>query len=176
MKNCGLVIGISFLTAWCIFVRTSWAQSAYTEHTIQLDEGGTQPEAIIDDVAWLAGHWRGVGLGGVVDESWTPPLGSTMAGTFMLTNADSLVLYEMMALVEANGSIAMWVKHFHPDFTGWEEKNDKVIFPLVRLAPDGLYFSGLTFKRIDDDSMNVFVAMGSGGEVREAMLAYRRQR
>lgn len=176
VKKRGILTRIAVLAASCILVHTSSAQSAYTEHTIRLDEGGTQPDARISDVAWLAGHWRGEGLGGVVDESWTPPLGSTMAGTFMLTNADSLVLYEMMALVEVNGSVVLWVKHFNPDFTGWEDKSDKVSFPLVRLAPDALYFSGLTFKRINADSMNVFLAMGNGGKVREARLAYRRRR
>lgn len=163
------------IIAWCTFVPASAAQSAYTEHTIQLDDGVPPPTATIDDVAWLAGQWRGEGLGGVVDEAWTPPFGATMAGTFMLSAADTLVLYEMMALVETNGSVAMWVKHFNPDFTGWEEKEDKVTFPLVHLAPDALYFSGLTFKRVEADSMNVFLAVtGPEGTAREAKLAYRR--
>ena len=38
---------------------------------------------------------------------------------------------ELMALVEVEGSLELWVKHFNADFTGWEEKADFVRFRLV---------------------------------------------
>ena len=41
-----------------------------------------QPQATIDDMAWLVGHWRGEGLGGIVEENWMPPLAGTMASAF----------------------------------------------------------------------------------------------
>ena len=35
-------------------------------------------------VAWLAGYWKGTGLGGVTEEMWTPPVGDRMHGIFTL--------------------------------------------------------------------------------------------
>lgn len=156
---------------------TCAAQSALTANTLQLDDPAQRPAATIEDVAWLAGHWRGEGLGGEIEEVWTPPMGNTMACAFKLTKADTVSFYELAVLVEEENSVAMWVKHFQPDFTGWEEKGDKVEFPLVRIAPDALYFEGLTFIRQDEDTLDVYLAIGSkGGEVREVPLSYRRYR
>ncbi|MEM7010795.1 MAG: hypothetical protein AAF585_04855, partial [Verrucomicrobiota bacterium] len=38
---------------------TSSAQSDKTEHTLALDEGNTSPEAKIQQIEWIAGHWHG---------------------------------------------------------------------------------------------------------------------
>ncbi len=153
------------------------AQSAYTEHTLRLDDPTRRPAATIQDVAWLAGHWRGEGLGGTIDEIWSPPQGTTMICAFKLSKADTVSFYELAVFVEEANSLSMWVKHFNPDFTGWEEKTEKVVFPLVRLEPDALYFEGLTFDRTGEEDMDVYLAFSSrGGEVREAKLVYRRMR
>ena len=170
-------IALTLLAALSGFLQAppSAAQSAYTEHTLRLDDPARRPAATIDDFAWLAGHWRGEGLGGTIDEVWSPPLGPTMICAFKLSKADTVSFYELAALVEEENSVSMWVKHFNPDFTGWEEKTDKVIFPLVRLEPEALYFEGLTFRRTSNDEMDVYLAFGSrGGEVREIKLVYRR--
>ncbi len=177
MKTFDVTLALLATVAACALAPTCAAQSAYTEHTLQLDDSTRRPSATIHDVAWLAGHWRGEGLGGTIDEVWTPPLGSTMTGAFKLSKADTVVFYEMMAFVEEAGSVSLWVKHFNPDFTGWEEKDDKVVFPLVRLEPDAAYFGGLTFERVDAETMNVYLAFTRrGGAPQEAKLVYRRRR
>lgn len=123
----------------------------------------------------MAGHWRGVGLNGTVDEIWSTPMGSRMMGAFQNLVADTLVLYELMAFVEEENSLALWVKHFNPDLSGWEEKEDKVVFPLVRIDTAAAYFHGLTFERVDDDTLHVYLAFTREGRpVSETMLTYRR--
>ena len=102
-------------------------------------------------------------------------MGSNMMGAFQLVQADTVAFYELMAFVEEENSLALWVKHFNPDFSGWEEKDDKVIFPLVRIDASAFYFQGVTFERVDDDSLRVYLAFTrEGSPVGETMLTYRR--
>ncbi len=55
------------------------AQQKSTEHTLKLGKGGRSEPASIEDVAWLAGNWKGEGFGGIVEEAWAPPLGDKQA-------------------------------------------------------------------------------------------------
>ena len=38
----------------------------------------------VAELSWLAGHWRGEGLGGQCEEIWSAPQAGTMMGTFRL--------------------------------------------------------------------------------------------
>jgi hypothetical protein len=42
---------------------------------------------------------------------------------------------------------------------GWEEKDKHVTFPLVKVEPNAVYFSGLTYRKNSDGSLTVFLAM-----------------
>ncbi|RYY34034.1 MAG: hypothetical protein EOP59_16885, partial [Sphingomonadales bacterium] len=53
-------------------------------------------DATIADAAWLAGRWVGEGLGGQVEESWSPAMGGQMAGHFTLVQDGKPVFYELM--------------------------------------------------------------------------------
>ena len=74
------------------------AQQEFTEHTLKLGEGGRPGPASIEEVAWLAGNWKGEGFGGIVEECWTPSLGGTMMGMFRLVNDGVIKFYELMVL------------------------------------------------------------------------------
>jgi hypothetical protein len=154
------------------------SQSQLTEHTLALDNLHNAAKATIEDFAWLIGRWEGEGFGGVVEESWNPALGGTMTGTFRLVTDDGPEFYEMLLLApDSNNHIVYKVKHFHPDFTGWEEKDDYISFPLVRITHDALYFHGLTLQR-DGDKCIHYLAMGrNDGSHKEVKLEYiRRER
>ncbi len=43
------------------------------------------------------------------------------------------------------------------ELTGWEQKDVSVNFPLVSITTNEAFFDGLTFRKIDQDSLNVFV-------------------
>ena len=146
-----------------------------SENTQKLADGATSPPANITDVAWLAGYWIGEGLGGVSIETWSPPQGDRMYGTFTLTKEAGVVFSEAMLLVEEKGSLLLKVKHFNPDFTGWEEKDDFVSFPLVGMGDNEAFFSGLTFRR-NGDALSVFLVLSSGGERTEHAFRFQRGR
>lgn len=144
-----------------------------TPNTLRLAEGAPRPAAKVSDLAWLAGRWIGEGLGGQSEETWSEPAGGAMVGYFRLVRDGKPVFYEILALVESEGSVEMRLKHVNPDMTGWEEKNDFVTFKLVKHEGTTAHFSGLTMRRIGD-SLEIFLALRSGGTVREEKFAMRR--
>jgi hypothetical protein len=147
-----------------------------TANTLRLADGAPRPAAAISDVAWLAGSWTGEGLGGTVDEAWSAPAGGAMVGYFRLVKDGKPVFYEIMTLLEHEGSVELRLKHVNADMTGWEEKNDFVTFRLVKAGPEAIYFNGLTFRRVNDDLIESYLALRDRATnvVREEKFTYRR--
>ena len=153
------------------------AQEETTANVVHAKPGAKPPSAELSSAAWLAGHWLGEGLGGVAEEIWSPPRAGSMMGAFRIVKGDAVSFYELMTLVEEEGSLVLRLRHFNPDLTGWEEKGETVDFPLVSVEDGLLRFDGLTILRRGDDAMTVYVALGSDdGGTREAAFEYERQR
>ena len=153
------------------------AQSLRTEHTYKLDDGTKQAPAMLTDVSWLVGSWRGEAFGGTFEEVWNPASAGSMVGFFkLMDDSGSVTFYELMLLVEEKGSLNLKVKHFTDDFVAWEEKEDYVTFRLVKIVDGAVHFSGLSFHRIDDDEIHAFIALHNEDKVWEEKLIYRRQK
>ena len=140
------------------------AELSAQPETLSLDPELGSPQASIEDVAWLEGHWSGEALGGIAEEIWSPSAANTMMGMFRLIDGDSVGFYEIFIISEENGSLVLRLKHFNDDLTGWEEKDEMVTFPLVELGPEAAYFDGLTYRRTDGNQLEVFVRMESEEE------------
>jgi hypothetical protein len=135
------------------------------------------PPATLADVAWLAGHWVGDGLGGVSEETWSPARAGTMMGTYRLVKDGKPVFYEFLLLAEENGTLAMKLKHFNPDFSGWEEKTGFVTFKLVAVEPRAAHFDGLSYVREGEDEMRIYLILRErDGRVHEELFKMRRVR
>ena len=154
------------------------ATQGSTPNTLTLPKDAPRPAARVADLQWLAGRWEGEGLGGKIEEVWSAPDGGAMVGYFRLLKDGKPVFYEILTLLESEGSVEMRLKHVNPDMTGWEEKNGFVTFRLVKHDASGAYFSGLTFRRISDDRIDGYLALRnrSDGTVREEKFVYRRVR
>lgn len=150
-------------------------QSLRTQHTYELDDPGNRPTATLDDVAWLTGSWSGEAFGGSFEEVWNPPSGGSMVGMFKTLNGNSVGFYELMLLVEEEGSLSLKVKHFNADFSAWEKQEEFVNFRFVSADDHAIYFSGLSFYRIGNDEMHGYVALQQGNDVREEKITYRRR-
>jgi len=152
------------------------AQSQGSAHTLKLDEKAVSPPASIADVSWIAGHRRAAALGGVCEEIWGAPMGSSMVGMFRFVKDGKIVFYELMTIAEENKSLVLKIKHFNPDLSGWEEKNTSQNFPLVRITPTEAFFTAQTYRKLQDGSLQLFVAMKQRtGEVTEAEFVFRPQ-
>ena len=131
------------------------------------ESGFESPEASLDQVAWLVGQWAGDGIGGApAMESWLPPTGGTMVGTFIQQTGEGedggpIMFTEHMYMSEENGSLVVKLKHFNADMTGWEDKEGMVTFRLLSVEPCAVYFNALTYRCDGDGGMVVAVRMKS---------------
>lgn len=138
---------------------TTYSQVKNIDNTLKLAEGQLGERATIADASWLAGSWRGTGLGGSSEETWSQPDGGIMVGTYRLIKDGKPVFYEMMWLMETEGTLILRLKHFSPDLVGWEEKDKTVDFKFVKKEGKRLYFSGLTFEHAAKDELNIYLAL-----------------
>lgn len=150
------------------------AAEADGTHVRQLADGASSPPAQLQDIAWIAGHWQGEAFGGTVEEVWSAPLADGMMGMFRLVADGQTSFYELMVIRQVADTIILQLKHFHGDLRGWEEKDETVDFPLVAATNDRVWFSGLTFERISDDELHVWVLVGGEDDEQEMPFKYRR--
>src|SRR5262245_41617930 len=76
-----------------------------TPNTIRLEADAPRPVATLDVLKWLAGGtWRGEGLGGITEETWSSPVAGAMMGMFRVTKPGSggheIAFYEFLTFVE----------------------------------------------------------------------------
>jgi hypothetical protein len=182
MRKLRCIATLAAALAALVSCSASFAQSALTEHTYRLDDAERRPAATLDEVAWLAGAWRGEvvddafreAFGDTFEEVWNPPSAGTMVGMFKLLRGGEVAFYELMILVEDAGSLTLKVRHFSPDFSAWEDKNEYADFPFVMADERTLHFSGFSFYRVDEDTAHAYLAMRRGDETHEEKLIYRR--
>lgn len=165
------------LVLFHIFCSIQIAQSAEprTEHTYQLAEGESRPAATLADAAFLVGSWEGTAFGGHIEQVWNSPSAGSMVGMFKYFVDDEVAFYELLLMAVDEGSLSLKVKHFSPDFTAWEEKDDFVEFRLVKIEEDALHFGGLSFYKRGDDAMDGYIVMKNAEGIREEALVYRRR-
>lgn len=168
-----LIVFSLFLTL-LLGSRFTQAQDTVSPNTLTLDTGQPSPEATLDDIAWIQGHWRGEAFGGITEEIWTPPLGGSMMCAFKLVANGEVRFYEIVTITEENNSLMLRLKHFHKDLKGWEEKDETVDFPLVKITPGKVFFDGFTFEKLSDDEINIYVLINGDAREKEERFNYRR--
>ena len=97
-------------------------------------------DAHIDACAPLIGHWNGHYDDQPVDENWLPARGGEMMGSFRWEREGKVWLYEFIQVAEVDGKIEMRLRHFNPDFSAWEEKDQPTMFDLVEATSQLLVF------------------------------------
>lgn len=134
------------------------------------------PPAKIEVMGWLSGRWEGDGLGGFNEEIWSAPRDGVMMGMFRHLKQERIVFYEFLMFVEEKGSVILKLKHFNPDFSGWEEKTAFVDFPLVSVEEGAVHFDGLSFVRESADVLRIYLLLRDSKtkQVREELFRMRR--
>lgn len=168
----GIMKTIYTLVLIVAFSLTVAAQVKNTENTVKLADGQTSAKATIADISWLAGAWSGTGLGGISEEVWSKANNGVMVGTYRLIIDNKPIFYEMMWMMEREGSLVLRLKHFSPELVGWEEKDKTVDFKFVDRVGDRMRFSGLTFEKIGDKKLNIYLALRQkDGTLKEEIFA-----
>jgi hypothetical protein len=160
-----IILFLIFLSA-----RSSQAQ----DNTLRFEEGMSSPRAVLEAVSWISGHWSGEALGGITEEIWTPPLGGSMMFAFKLVEGGIVRFYELGYIREVNNTLLLQLKHFDHELRGWEEKEETIDFPLVKIEGNRAYFDGMTFENINPDTMNVYLLTEDKNGLRETLFQYRR--
>lgn len=139
-------------------------------------DGQPGPPVSVDELAWLAGSWVGEGLGGTAREVYSPPMGGIITGHFVYQRGDAPGFSEILSIAPRGDSLVYRLKHFHPDLTGWEERDEVVEFPLVAREGDAFYFDGLTIRSDGENGMVAAVRIDRGeAGVGEAVFRYRQE-
>ncbi|APQ17623.1 DUF6265 family protein [Maribacter hydrothermalis] len=146
------------------------------QNTISYKEGMKSPDATLNNIEWLTGHWKGEAFGGIAEEIWSPPLGGVMMFSFRLVADDAISFYEFGHIRETEDTLILQLKHFNGDLSGWEEKDETIDFKLVKLEENRLYFNDFTIERISDKEINMYVEIGEeDGSSNEVKFNYHRQ-
>lgn len=144
--------------------------------TLAYDSIKGSPKATLQEIAWIAGHWKGNAMGGSIEEIWTAPAGKAMMGSFRLIEGDNTIFYELCTITEENGTLLLRIKHFSPELKGWEEKDKSIGFKLVKMMPNKAFFNGLTFERISKKELNIYVVIHKkDGTTQEMKFPYKKQ-
>lgn len=130
----------------------------------------------LQDLAFLTGYWKGSGFGGISEEVWMPPSGGRMFGIFKQSTDNKLEFTEMIEIISEPDGIVLRLKHFHPDFSGWEEKDDYISFPLLHTEPNKAEFRGLVYELVSPDQLKITLQLQeSDGTRSEALFELSRQ-
>lgn len=143
-----------------------FAQVKNSENTWRLAEGKSSPNADLAVASWIAGRWQGEAFGGRFEETWNPPRDGVMMGMFRLSG-NSNSFFELLTIVQEAETIRLRLKHFDKDLKGWEEKDETVDFRFVGATDREVRFEGLTFRKIDADTMHAFVVVREGDQQNE---------
>lgn len=152
------------------------AQTVLTERTLRR-EADTPPAATtLEELSLLSGHWQGEAFGGLAEHLWMPELGNAMTGVFKLVVDGRVDFQQLMNLrPDSATGLELVVKHFDAAMSSWEEKEEMLTFPFIRMEGSTVWFSGLTFERAGADRMNIYLAMRQedGTTSEAAMTLYR---
>ncbi|NJB36460.1 DUF6265 family protein [Croceivirga sp. JEA036] len=146
------------------------------QKTKQLGEGDAPAPALLSEITWLEGHWRGEAFGGIAEEIWSPPLGDSMFFSFRLIDDEGVQFYELGHIIQQENSLLLQLKHFSKDLKGWETKDETVDFKLVDKDKNAFYFEGFTIERIDKNHINMYVLIDEGDLREETVFSYKKYR
>jgi hypothetical protein len=150
----------------------SLSVSAQTEKDIEIVDS-LAPK--LENIKWISGNWKGEAFGGQTEENWSEPSGGSMMATFKLINDGEVSFYEIEIIREIENSLILQLKHFDTDLKGWETKNETVDFPLIKITPTQVIFEGMSFEKVNENEMNVYVDIkNDNGDIELVKFNYKK--
>lgn len=129
----------------------------------------------LENITWISGNWKGEAFGGITEENWSEPLGDSMMATFKLVNDNKVVFYEIEIIRQVKNTLVLQLKHFDNDLKGWETKDETIDFPLKEITRNKVVFEGMTFEKVSENEMNVYVDITQkDGSIETAKFNYKK--
>jgi len=129
----------------------------------------------VEQLGWLEGYWTAEKWGGTVDEYWSSPAGNSIIGMFRFVNDGEVQFTEHWMISEYDGKLSLRLRHFNPDFTGWEEKDEFVEFPLIEMGEYFIQFEGLIYELTGKNEMTVTLDMKQGDKIVQEIFSYKKK-
>ena len=126
-----------------------------TAADMELSNNPEDLNVILEHLSWLAGRWEGEAFGGRCEEIWAPPSAGSMVGLFKVWKNSKVSFYEIETITIDSSGLALSVKHFNADLSGWEEKDDVVRFPFVSAGEEEIRFKGVTYRKTSSESLRI---------------------
>lgn len=98
------------------------------------------PSLDLQAIQWMAGAWVGTIDGDRIEEHWSLLEGDALMGMFRWLKGETVYLYEFMLISKSELGVTLQIKHFRPDFVGWEEKEDAITFYFQTLEDSTITF------------------------------------
>lgn len=133
-------------------------------------------EPKLENIAWISGTWHGEAFGGKTEEIWSEPSGGSMMATFKLIVDGKVQFYEIEIIREIENSLVLQLKHFNNDLKGWETKDETVDFPLKEITEKKVIFEGMTFEKVSNTEMNVYVDIKENDKVETVKFSYKKEK
>lgn len=134
-----------------------------------------EPRIDLGDLRWLLGCWHGEAFGDAADECWVSAPNGRLTGLFQLLDGPNQRFSEIFVLDIFDGTPELRLKHFHPDLTGWEDKDGFIRFRLLETGPSFARFDGLLYRLEADGTLVIELRMRRDGENVIETMRFRRQ-
>ncbi len=145
------------------------------QNTLQLEEEQKSPNANIELVAFMKGHWKGEAFGGITEEIWSPEVGGSMMFVFRHMIDNKVNFYEIGHIRELNSSLIFELKHFDKNLHGWEDKKEVQQFKFIKAEGNRVYFDGFTFENVSQNEINIYGLIGNDdGTKSEIVFNYKK--
>jgi hypothetical protein len=145
------------------------------QNTLQLKEGEDSPNANLEIISFVEGHWKGQAFGGDTEEIWSPPSGNSMMFVFRHLVDGEVTFYEIGHIRAIENTLIFELRHFDTDLHAWEEKNEVQQFKFIKAEDNRVYFNGFTFEKVSTDEINIYGLIGNeDGSNNEVVFNYKR--
>ncbi len=144
-----------------------------------------KPTSKISQFSFMVGDWLGVNPNGTVnEETWTPPRGNHMVGTFRQVRRDGKPAFVEVSLlsIEKEG-VRLRVRHLHGGLEVPAERARADDFGLVSVGKNTATFAGtesavevrVTYRLLDKNRLAVEVGFAPGSKEKGFTSVYFRQ-
>lgn len=122
-------------------------------------------KATVQQLAWVAGAWRGTLGDRTVEQHWSAPLGNSIVAMYRSVQGDRALLYELLAIEQEGEGVFLRIKHFAPGAGLVGREVASVDHALIRVSENSAVFEGtsadnparITFTKPDADTLTIVV-------------------
>lgn len=137
----------------------------------------------LEDFSFVSGRWLAEVDGDVLEEWWGEPVGNCVVGSFRWMHGDKARFYEYMIIEKREEQVWFHLRHFSPGLVAWEEKDEAMSYPLLRLTETEAVFEHesrnepkrFVYRRENENTLVVEIhSVNEAGETRKQGFTFTR--